>query len=148
MLEPMWLALVIALAAAVPGRAGSAAGAASESEASASESAASASESAGLAARSAAELSPPIQADRVPACAGAARSRPVISLDVRDGELAATFRLLAEAAHTNIVVADDVHGTVTLRVTDVPWLTVLCTIVRSKALAAYRDGPIYTVQAR
>jgi type IV pilus assembly protein PilQ len=47
----------------------------------------------------------------------------------------------------NVVVADDVKGTITLRLRNVPWDQALDTILRAKGYRAEREGNIITVLA-
>lgn len=54
-------------------------------------------------------------------------------------------RLIAEVGHVNIVVTDQVQGTVTIRMKGVPWDQALETILRAKGYRAERDGNVITV---
>ena len=56
------------------------------------------------------------------------------------------FRLLAETAEINIVVADTVQGRISLRVRQVGWREVLETISNSKHLTLSQQDGIYFVQ--
>jgi type IV pilus assembly protein PilQ len=57
-----------------------------------------------------------------------------IDLDVRDADIHDVCRLLADVGHANIVVSDDVHGAVTVRMRHVPWDQALEAIAASKGL--------------
>ena len=70
---------------------------------------------------------------------------PRISLDVQDADIKAVFRLLAEQGKVSIVSGDDVKGTVTLHMKDVPWDQALDTILDIKGLDKRREGEIITV---
>lgn len=69
-----------------------------------------------------------------------------IDLDVVDARLADVLRLLAEVGNVNIVIADDVAGSVTLRVRSVPWDQLLDSIARSKRLDVHWDGGVIMVR--
>lgn len=51
-----------------------------------------------------------------------------IDLDVKGADIHDVMRLLADVANVNIVIADNVRGKVTLRLTHAPWDLVACTI--------------------
>lgn len=70
---------------------------------------------------------------------------PRIFLDVQDADIKAVFRLLAEQGKVSIVSGDDVKGTVTLHLKDVPWEQALDTVLDLKGLAKKREGNIITV---
>jgi type IV pilus assembly protein PilQ len=68
-----------------------------------------------------------------------------IDLDVKDADIHDVCRLLAEVGKTNIVVADDVHGSVTIKMKHVPWDQALEAILRAKGFDSLRDGNIILV---
>jgi type IV pilus assembly protein PilQ len=68
-----------------------------------------------------------------------------IFLDVQGADIKAVFRLLAEQGNVSIVAGDDVKGTVTLNMKDVPWDEALDTILRVHGLDKARVGNIITV---
>jgi type IV pilus assembly protein PilQ len=68
-----------------------------------------------------------------------------ISLDFKDFDIHNVLRLLADVGGVNIVVADDVKGTVTITMKDVPWDQALDVILRSKGLGMQRDGNLIRV---
>lgn|GEM_PF-1387025 len=68
-----------------------------------------------------------------------------IDLDVKDADLHNVFRLLADVGNIDIVVADDVAGTITLRLSDVPWDQALDAIVVSERLTVARNGRILLI---
>ena len=70
---------------------------------------------------------------------------PRISLDVQDADIKAVFRLLAEQGKVSIVSGDDVKGTVTLHMKDVPWDQALDTILDIKGLDKRVEGQVITV---
>ncbi len=68
-----------------------------------------------------------------------------IFLDVQDADIKAIFRLLAEQGKVSIVSGDDVKGTMTLHMKDVPWDQALDTILDIKGLDKRQDGQIITI---
>jgi type IV pilus assembly protein PilQ len=68
-----------------------------------------------------------------------------IFLDVQDADIKSVFRLLAEQGNVSIVSGDDVKGTVTLLMKDVPWEQAFSTILDLKGLDQKREGDIITV---
>jgi type IV pilus assembly protein PilQ len=70
---------------------------------------------------------------------------PRIFLDVQNADIKSVFRLLGEQGNVSIVSGDDVKGTLTLFIRDVPWGQALETILNLKGLAQKRDGNVITV---
>jgi len=69
----------------------------------------------------------------------------LIDLDVKDADLHNVFRLIADAGGASIAVADDVKGTITLRLRRIPWDQALDTVVRLEKLRLERHGDLYLV---
>lgn len=69
---------------------------------------------------------------------------PRIFIDVQDADIKAVFRLLAEQGNVSIVSGDDVKGTLTLHIKDVPWEQALDTILDLKGLVKKREGNVIT----
>ena len=57
-----------------------------------------------------------------------------IDLDFKNADIHNILRLLSEVGHINIVASDDVKGTITLRMRDVPWNMALDVILEAKNL--------------
>jgi len=57
-----------------------------------------------------------------------------IDLDLKDADIHDVFRLIADVAHINLVVSDDVAGRVTLKLKRVQWDLAACTIAASHHL--------------
>ncbi|MHB8910601.1 MAG: secretin and TonB N-terminal domain-containing protein [Syntrophales bacterium] len=70
---------------------------------------------------------------------------PRISLDVQDADIKAVFRLIAEMGKVSIVPSEDIKGTLTLQMKDVPWDQALDTILDIKGLVKRQEGSIITV---
>ncbi len=70
-----------------------------------------------------------------------------ISLDVQEADIKAVFRLLSEVGKVSIVAGDDVKGTVTLTLKEVPWDEALDTILRIKGVDKTQVGNVITVMS-
>lgn len=68
-----------------------------------------------------------------------------INIDVKDGDVHNILRLLADTGHVNIVTADDVGGTITIRMMNVPWDQVLDVVLQAKGLGMTRSGNLIRV---
>jgi type IV pilus assembly protein PilQ len=68
-----------------------------------------------------------------------------IDLDFKDADIHNILRLLAEVGGVNVITSDDVTGTVTIRMRDVPWDQALELILQSKGLGMVRRGNIIRV---
>ncbi|HZS36232.1 MAG TPA: type IV pilus secretin PilQ [Polyangia bacterium] len=68
-----------------------------------------------------------------------------IEMDFKDADIHNILRLLADVGQVNIVTTDDVKGTVTIRMRDVPWDQALDVILKSKGLGMQREGNLIRV---
>jgi len=68
-----------------------------------------------------------------------------INIDVKDADVHNILRLLADTGHVNIVTADDVSGTITIRMVNVPWDQVLDVVLQAKGLGMVRQGNLIRV---
>ncbi len=68
-----------------------------------------------------------------------------IDLDFKDADIHNILRLLSDVGHVNIVTADDVSGSVTIRMRNVPWDQALDVILMAKKLGMVRDGNLIRV---
>jgi len=68
-----------------------------------------------------------------------------LTVDFQDANIKNVFRLIAEASGLNIVSGDDVKGTVTMQLREVPWDQALETIMDAHALGMKRTGNVITV---
>jgi hypothetical protein len=71
-----------------------------------------------------------------------------IDLDVKEADLHDVFRLIADVGKVNIVVPGDVSGTITVKLTRVPWDLALKLVAKLKGLALERDGNVIIVHAQ
>ena len=68
-----------------------------------------------------------------------------IDLDMMDANVSDVLRLLAEISNLNIVASDDVKGTISLRLKNVPWDQAFDIILKSKGLDSIREGNVIRV---
>ncbi len=68
-----------------------------------------------------------------------------IDLDLKDADIHNILRLLADVGRVNIVTADDVQGSVTIRMRNVPWDQALDVVLQAKGLGMVRSGNLIRV---
>jgi type IV pilus assembly protein PilQ len=68
-----------------------------------------------------------------------------IDLDLKDADIHNVLRLLADVGRVNIVTADNVSGTVTIRMRNVPWDQALDIVLQAKSLGMVRQGNMIRV---
>ncbi len=68
-----------------------------------------------------------------------------IDLDMMDANISDVLRLLAEVSNLNIVTSDDVKGTISLRLKNVPWDQAFDIILKSKGLDMIKKGNVIMV---
>jgi type IV pilus assembly protein PilQ len=68
-----------------------------------------------------------------------------INIDLKDADIHNVLRLLADTGHVNVVTADDVGGTITIRMVNVPWDQVLDVVLQAKGLGMVRQGNLIRV---
>lgn len=74
-------------------------------------------------------------------------SRPadLVSLDLRDAEVLDVLRMLAEVGRVSVIATEDVDGTITIRLQDMPWEEALTVVTSSLHLAWQRQGDVVRV---
>lgn len=77
--------------------------------------------------------------------AAPAESPGNVTLDFKDADINNVLRILALKSGVNIVAGKEVQGTVTIRLTDVPWEKALDVILRTYGFAYEREGNIIRV---
>ena len=86
---------------------------------------------------------------KMPAQVGGASTRRYsgrrIDLDFKDADIHNILRLLSEVGGVNVVTADNVGGTVTIRMRDVPWDQALDVVLQAKSLGMVRQGNLLRV---
>lgn len=68
-----------------------------------------------------------------------------ISLEVSEMDVREVFRLIGEESGVNLVLSDDVKGTVTLKLKQVPWDQALVVIMKARKLGYTRAGSILRI---
>lgn len=68
-----------------------------------------------------------------------------IDLDLKDADIHNVLRLLADVGRVNIITADNVQGSVTIRMRNVPWDQALDVVLQSKELGMVRRGNMIRV---
>jgi type IV pilus assembly protein PilQ len=68
-----------------------------------------------------------------------------IDLDFKDADIHNILRLLSEVGNVNVVTADDVQGSITIKMRAVPWDQALDVILTSKGLGMVRRGNLIRV---
>ncbi len=68
-----------------------------------------------------------------------------IDLDLKDADIHNVLRLIADVGRVNIVTADNVSGTVTIRMRNVPWDQALDIVLQAKSLGMVRRGNMIRV---
>ncbi|MBN2715342.1 MAG: type IV pilus secretin PilQ [Deltaproteobacteria bacterium] len=68
-----------------------------------------------------------------------------IDLDFKNADIHNILRLLADVGHVNIITSDDVSGSVTIRMRDVPWDQALDVILQTKGLGKVKQGNLIRV---
>lgn len=84
----------------------------------------------------------------VPPVAGQTRGRYSgrrIDIDLKDADVHNVLRLLADTGRVNIITADNVQGSVTIRMRNVPWDQALDVVLQAKKLGMERRGNIIRV---
>ena len=86
------------------------------------------------------QTSVPPRPHRPRAAAGSKYNGRRIDLDLKDADIHNVLRLLADVGQVNIVTADDVPGTITIRMRNVPWDQALDVVLQAKGLGMVRHG--------
>ncbi|MRR35593.1 type IV pilus secretin PilQ, partial [bacterium] len=112
----------------------------------------------------AAELAQPADGDR--SAVVAAKSQPAstaapttvdgkriytgrrVTLEFSDADIRKIFQLIAEVSNLNFIVGDDVTGTISLKLVNVPWDQALEVILDNKGLGMQRDGNIVQIRPK
>ena len=68
-----------------------------------------------------------------------------ISLEVTEMDVREVFKLIGEESGINMVLSDDVKGTISLKLREVPWDQVLIVIMKAKKLGYTRSGSILRI---
>jgi type IV pilus assembly protein PilQ len=89
------------------------------------------------------------QGEGAPGLGGTSRKKRYtgrrIDIDFKDADIHNVLRLLRDVGQVNIITTDDVKGTVTIGMRNVPWDQALDVVLRAKGLGQVREGNIIRV---
>jgi type IV pilus assembly protein PilQ len=71
-----------------------------------------------------------------------------VTLEFSDADIRKIFQLIAEVSNLNFLIADDVSGTISLKLVNVPWDQALEVILESKGLEMKREGNIVQIKPK
>ncbi|MBI2353476.1 MAG: type IV pilus secretin PilQ [Deltaproteobacteria bacterium] len=71
-----------------------------------------------------------------------------VTLEFADAEVRKIFQLLAEVSNKNFVLGDDVGGTISIKLVNVPWDQALDIILDTKGLDKREDGNIIIIKGK
>jgi type IV pilus assembly protein PilQ len=71
-----------------------------------------------------------------------------VTLEFSDADVRKIFQLIAEVSNLNFLISDDVSGTISLKLVNVPWDQALEVILDSKNLEMKRDGNIIQIKPK
>ena len=69
-----------------------------------------------------------------------------VTLEFADADIRKIFQLIAEVSNKNILVGDDVSGTISIKLVNVPWDQALDVILQTKGLDKKEDGNIIIIR--
>jgi type IV pilus assembly protein PilQ len=69
-----------------------------------------------------------------------------VSLEFSDADIRKIFQLIAEVSNLNFLIADDVSGTISIKLVNVPWDQALDVILETKGLEMKREGNIVQIK--
>jgi len=78
----------------------------------------------------------------------------LVSFDFKDADIRDVFRILADISGLNMIIASNVKGTVTLKLSNVPWDQAMDVVLEDAGLGAFVEGnvvkiaPLSTLQSR
>lgn len=71
-----------------------------------------------------------------------------VTLEFSDADVRKIFQLIAEVSGLNFLISDDVSGTISLKLVNVPWDQALDVIMESKNLEMRKDGNILYIKPK
>ncbi|WP_224981735.1 type IV pilus secretin family protein [Geomonas agri] len=71
-----------------------------------------------------------------------------VTLEFSDADIRKIFQLIAEVSNLNFLIADDVTGTISIKLVNVPWDQALDVILEAKGLAMVQQGNIVQIKPR
>ncbi len=73
------------------------------------------------------------------------RNTHTITVDFKDADLQNVFRFLADIKNYNLIMGDDVKGTVTLKLKNVPWRQAFNILLKTNKLGMERSGNVIRI---
>jgi len=71
-----------------------------------------------------------------------------VTLEFSDADVRKIFQLIAEVSNLNFLIADDVTGTISIKLVNVPWDQALDVILDTKGLGMQREGNIVQIKPK
>jgi type IV pilus assembly protein PilQ len=71
-----------------------------------------------------------------------------VTLEFSDADVRKIFQLIAEVSNLNFLISDDVTGTISIKLVNVPWDQALDVILDAKGLGMQRDGNIVQIKPK
>ncbi|WP_324082844.1 type IV pilus secretin PilQ [Geomonas sp.] len=71
-----------------------------------------------------------------------------VTLEFSDADIRKIFQLIAEVSNLNFLISDDVSGTISLKLVNVPWDQALDVILDAKGLGMQREGNIVQIKPK
>jgi len=71
-----------------------------------------------------------------------------ISLEFADADIRRIFQLLSDVSKQNFILSDDVKGTITLQLKNVPWDQALAVILENEGLGMQKEGNIIQIKPK
>ncbi len=71
-----------------------------------------------------------------------------VTLEFSDADIRKIFQLIAEVSNLNFLISDDVTGTISIKLVNVPWDQALDVILDTKNLGMQRDGNIVQIKPK
>lgn len=71
-----------------------------------------------------------------------------VTLEFSDADIRKIFQLLAEVSNQNFLISDDVRGTISLKLVNVPWDQALEVILENKGLGMQKEGNIVQIRPK
>ena len=71
-----------------------------------------------------------------------------VTLEFSDADVRKIFQLIAEVSNLNFLIADDVTGTISIKLVNVPWDQALDVILDAKGLGMVREGNIVEIKPK
>jgi type IV pilus assembly protein PilQ len=71
-----------------------------------------------------------------------------VTLEFSDADIRKIFQLIAEVSQLNFLIADDVSGTISIKLVNVPWDQALDVILDAKGLGMQREGNIVQIKPK